>query len=109
MASVLRQLGLQALRSVQPQAQQQTQLALRRGMGGYAKPKVDTSLDHVFGDNSNKLNYNFEPMGMGSLFIRTMIMCGVFFFPVFIMVNDEYKYTAFLDKLAADKAAKSSE
>ena len=37
-------------------------------------------------------------MGMGSLFIRTMVMVGVFFFPVFIMINDDYKYTSFLDK-----------
>ncbi|PNH06868.1 hypothetical protein TSOC_006716 [Tetrabaena socialis] len=95
----LRRLGLQALR-FQPQSQQQ----LRRGMAGHAKPaKVDTSLDHVFGDSSNKLAYNFEPMPMGSLFVRALIITGVFFFPVWIMVYDDYKYTSFLDKVAAAK------
>lgn len=50
LAQTLRRLGLQA-----PRLQYQG----RRGFAGdYAKPKVDTSLDHVFGDNSNKLAYN---------------------------------------------------
>jgi hypothetical protein len=53
--NTLRQLGLQALR-LRPQVQGSA--GGLRGMGGYAKPKVDTSLDHVFGDNSNKLAFN---------------------------------------------------
>lgn len=55
--NALRRLGLQALR-LQPQLTQQSQQPLRRGLADYAKPKVDTSLDHVFGDSSYKLTYN---------------------------------------------------
>ncbi|KXZ43897.1 hypothetical protein GPECTOR_78g85 [Gonium pectorale] len=100
MNGALRRLGLQALRLQAPQQ------PLRRGLADYAKPKVDTSLDHVFGDSSNKLAYNFEPMPLGSLFVRTLVMTGVFFFPVWIMLYDDIKYTSFLDKLEAAKAAK---
>ncbi len=35
---------------------------------------------------------------MGSLFVRSAIIVGVFFFPIWIMVYDDYKYTSFLDK-----------
>ncbi|GFR51679.1 hypothetical protein Agub_g14122 [Astrephomene gubernaculifera] len=105
--NALRRLGAQAMR-LQSQQLPQQQLQLRKGLADYAKPKVDTSLDHVFGDNSNKLAYNFEPMPMGSLFVRTLIMTGVFFFPVWIMLNDEYKYTSFMEKVAEAKAAKQA-
>ncbi|GLC39106.1 hypothetical protein PLESTB_000006800 [Pleodorina starrii] len=107
MAGMLRGLGLQALR-LNSQFAQQSQQPLRRSLADYAKPKVDTSLDHVFGDSSNKLAYNFEPMPAGSLFVRTLILSGVFFFPVWFMINDEYKYSSFMDKLAEAKAKKEA-
>lgn len=62
----LRRLGAQAPKFGQLQQQQQS--GLRRGLAGgeYAKPKVDTSLDHVFGDNSQKLDYNVGGSGLAA-------------------------------------------
>ncbi|GIL52223.1 hypothetical protein Vafri_8147 [Volvox africanus] len=108
MSGALRALGLQALRLQLQSALRSQQQPLRKNFADYAKPKVDTSLDHVFGDNSNKLAYNFEPMPTGSLFFRTLVLTGVFMFPVWFMVYDEYKYTSFIEKLAAAKAKKEA-
>ncbi|GIM09993.1 hypothetical protein Vretimale_13782 [Volvox reticuliferus] len=58
MSGALRALGLQALRLNLQSALRSQHQPLRRNFADYAKPKVDTSLDHVFGDNSNKLAYN---------------------------------------------------
>ncbi|GLI68231.1 hypothetical protein VaNZ11_012580, partial [Volvox africanus] len=108
MSGALRALGLQALRLNLHSALRSQQQPLRKNFADYAKPKVDTSLDHVFGDNSNKLAYNFEPMPTGSLFFRTLVLTGVFMFPVWFMVYDEYKYTSFIEKLAVAKAKKEA-
>ena len=40
----------------------------------------------------------FEPLPMGSLFVRTAVITAVFFFPIWIMVADDMRYTAFQEK-----------
>lgn len=38
----------------------------------------------------------FGPMPMGSLFIRSAVMVGVFMFPVWLFLSDDAKYQSFL-------------
>lgn len=90
-----------------PRLQQQLQASKRFG-GSHAAPKVDSSLDAVFGDSKHKLGYNFEPMPMGSLFVRSLVITGVFMFPVWIFLYDEAKYEDFQAKVTAAKAAKEA-
>lgn len=37
-------------------------------------------------------------MPMGSLFVRSLVIVGVFMFPVWIFLYDDYKYQSFKDQ-----------
>jgi hypothetical protein len=37
----------------------------------------------------------FEPMGMGSLFARSVVITGIFLFPIWLFLADDYKYQQF--------------
>ncbi|GAX74489.1 hypothetical protein CEUSTIGMA_g1938.t1 [Chlamydomonas eustigma] len=82
----------------------------QRNMGGNGEylppPKPDTSMDHVFGDNSYKVDFNFSPPPMFNVFALTIVSLAVFGFPAWLMVYEESKMDSFKAQLAAAKAAK---
>mmetsp|Transcript_30630 Transcript_30630/g.78189 ORF Transcript_30630/g.78189 Transcript_30630/m.78189 type:complete len:101 (-) Transcript_30630:360-662(-) len=98
MATVLRRLAGQAQRTP----------SLTRGMADYHIPKADTSMDHVFGDSSFRLPFNFQPPSMAKTFGLTVVTLGVFGFPIWFEMYDDWKMQSFLTKLEEAKAKKAA-
>eukprot|EP00798_Chlamydomonas_sp_ICE-L_P016479 gene16479-22701_t len=95
MLSAVRKLVLQQLQSPAATA------GAKRGMAGHYAPipKPDTSMDHVFGDSSYRLPAEcFEPPSMGKVFGMTVVAMGVFGFPIWVYVYEDYKMQVFKDQ-----------
>uniref|UniRef100_A0A7S3R9X0 Uncharacterized protein n=1 Tax=Dunaliella tertiolecta TaxID=3047 RepID=A0A7S3R9X0_DUNTE len=79
-----------------------------RSMADVYVPKPDTSMDHVFGDNSVRLPHNFEPPSMGKTFTLTVATLGIFFLPVWVMAYSDYQMADFQNRLQEARAKKAA-
>mmetsp|Transcript_9708 Transcript_9708/g.18143 ORF Transcript_9708/g.18143 Transcript_9708/m.18143 type:complete len:102 (-) Transcript_9708:159-464(-) len=82
----------------------------RRGMAGgnYASLKADTSMDHVFGDSTNKLNFDFQLMSSKEAFFWNYTLYPIVGFPIFLYLYQFNKLENFEAEIAAAKAAKAA-
>eukprot|EP00199_Chlamydomonas_sp_CCMP681_P004310 CAMPEP_0119102274 /NCGR_PEP_ID=MMETSP1180-20130426/1069_1 /TAXON_ID=3052 ORGANISM="Chlamydomonas cf sp, Strain CCMP681" /NCGR_SAMPLE_ID=MMETSP1180 /ASSEMBLY_ACC=CAM_ASM_000741 /LENGTH=105 /DNA_ID=CAMNT_0007086527 /DNA_START=9 /DNA_END=326 /DNA_ORIENTATION=+ len=99
--ALARRVLAQGLRQAQRSPAQQ-----QRGMADYHIPKPDASLDHVFGDSTFRVPFDFQPPSMFKTFSLSVFFLGVSGFPIWVMVNDSMKMESFLAQLEAAKAAK---
>ncbi|KAG1665917.1 hypothetical protein FOA52_004506 [Chlamydomonas sp. UWO 241] len=98
-----------AVRRLLGQAPRQAGKRNYAGHGDYAPvPKPDTSLDHVFGDSSYKVDFNFEPPKMMTTFTLTLVTLAFFGWPAWMMVYEENKLIALKERIAEAKSAKAA-